>query len=186
MMIALTIIHVIISLALIVVVLLQHGKQQGLSGAIAGGAETFFGKNKGRTVDAMLKKFTAVVAVLFIISSITFAAMAINVYNQSTAESEAAQTEDTADADSANLDATSQLTMDENGNMVDAEGNIIMTADQIAQQTEAENTETDAAAEGDAAAETNTAETDAAAETNTAETDTAEATAAPEATAEAE
>ena len=63
---ALTIIHVVISLVLVVVVLMQHGKQQGLSGAIAGGAETFFGKNKGRTIDAMLKKFTAVLAVLFV------------------------------------------------------------------------------------------------------------------------
>ena len=35
---ALTIIHVVISLVLVVVVLMQHGKQQGLSGAIAGGA----------------------------------------------------------------------------------------------------------------------------------------------------
>ena len=52
---ALTIIHVVISLVLVVVVLMQHGKQQGLSGAIAGGAETFFGKNKGRTIDAMLR-----------------------------------------------------------------------------------------------------------------------------------
>ena len=62
--------QVIVALALIVVVLLQHGKQQGLSGAIAGGAETFFGKNKGRTVDVMLKKFTSVVAILFIALSL--------------------------------------------------------------------------------------------------------------------
>ena len=75
---ALIIIHVIISLVLIVVVLMQHGKQQGLSGAIAGGAETFFGKNKGRTIDAVLKKVTAVVAVLFIVSSIVLAAYSIN------------------------------------------------------------------------------------------------------------
>lgn len=68
---ALIIIHLIISLILVVIVLLQHGKQEGLSGAIAGGAETFFGRNKGRTVDAMLKKVTSVVAILFIISSIT-------------------------------------------------------------------------------------------------------------------
>ena len=66
----LIIVHVIIAVVLVVVVLMQHGKQQGLSGAIAGGAETFFGKNKGRTIDAMLKKFTAVVAALFVISSI--------------------------------------------------------------------------------------------------------------------
>ena len=74
---ALIIIHTIISLALIVVVLMQHGKQQGLSGAIAGGAETFFGKNKGRTIDAMLKKVTAVVAALFIISSVALAVVSV-------------------------------------------------------------------------------------------------------------
>ncbi len=74
---ALIIIHTIISIALIVVVLMQHGKQQGLSGAIAGGAETFFGKNKGRTIDAMLKKVTAVVAALFIISSVALAVVSV-------------------------------------------------------------------------------------------------------------
>ncbi len=74
---ALIIIHVIISFVLIVVVLMQHGKQQGLSGAIAGGAETFFGKNKGRTIDAALKKVTAVVAVLFVASSIALATYSI-------------------------------------------------------------------------------------------------------------
>ena len=67
MMIALTIIHVIISIALVLVVLLQHGKQQGLSGAIAGGAETFFGKNKGRTYEAKLAKFTKFVAIAFFV-----------------------------------------------------------------------------------------------------------------------
>lgn len=70
---ALIIIHVIIAIVLIVTVLMQHGKQQGLSGAIAGGAETFFGKNKGRTIDGVLKKVTAVVAALFVISSIALA-----------------------------------------------------------------------------------------------------------------
>ncbi|MBO5135899.1 MAG: preprotein translocase subunit SecG [Clostridia bacterium] len=73
---ALTIIHLIIALVLIVTVLLQNGKQQGLSGAISGGAETFFGKNKGKTVDALLKKVTAVVAILFIISSVSLAYLA--------------------------------------------------------------------------------------------------------------
>jgi len=70
MLVALIITHAVISLALIIIVLLQQGKQQGLSGAIAGGAETFFGKNKARTIDSMLKKFTTVVAALFIINSI--------------------------------------------------------------------------------------------------------------------
>lgn len=65
-----TILHVIISLALVVIVLLQSAKSAGLSGTIAGGAETFFGKNKGRTLDAILSKYTSVVAVAFLITSV--------------------------------------------------------------------------------------------------------------------
>ena len=67
---ALTIVQIIVSVALIIIVLMQSGKAQGLSGSIAGGAETFFGKNKGRTIDGILSKFTSVVAVLFIICSV--------------------------------------------------------------------------------------------------------------------
>ena len=73
-----TIIHVILSVILVAVVLLQSGKSAGLSGSIAGGAETFFGKNKGRTIDAVLKKVTAVVAILFVISSLGLAAYSVN------------------------------------------------------------------------------------------------------------
>ena len=64
------IIHLILSLILIVVVLLQSGKAQGLSGAIAGGSETSFGKNKGRTIDAILEKWTSVVAIAFLVTSV--------------------------------------------------------------------------------------------------------------------
>lgn len=64
------IIQIILSLILIVVVLFQSSNQEGLSGSIAGGAETFFGKNKGKTLDAKMKKWTSVVAVLFLISSV--------------------------------------------------------------------------------------------------------------------
>ncbi len=66
---ALTIVHVILALVLIAVVLLQSGKTAGLSGSISGGAETFFGKNKARTMDGMLAKLTSVVAILFIVTS---------------------------------------------------------------------------------------------------------------------
>ena len=64
------VIHLILSLILIAVVLLQSGKAQGLSGAIAGGSETFFGKNKGRTIDAILEKWTSVVAIAFLVTSL--------------------------------------------------------------------------------------------------------------------
>ena len=70
MQIALTIVQIVITVALIITVLMQSGKTQGLSGSIAGGAETFFGKNKGRTIDGILSKVTSVLAVLFVISSI--------------------------------------------------------------------------------------------------------------------
>lgn len=68
-----TVIHVILSITLIAVVLLQSGKSAGLSGSIGGGAETFFGKNKAKTLDGMLEKATAVVAILFVITSLVLA-----------------------------------------------------------------------------------------------------------------
>lgn len=66
----LTIVHVVLAVLLIVIVLFQSGAQQGLSGSIAGGAETFFGKNKARTLDGILAKFTSVIAILFIATSL--------------------------------------------------------------------------------------------------------------------
>lgn len=69
----LTIAHIIFAIVLIVVVLFQSGKSAGLSGSIAGGAETFFGKNKARTMDGMLAKLTTVFATLFIASSFVLA-----------------------------------------------------------------------------------------------------------------
>ena len=62
-----SIIQVIVCLFLIAVVLLQSGKRAGLSGAISGGAETFFGKNKARSMDAKLSKATTVAAIIFIV-----------------------------------------------------------------------------------------------------------------------
>ena len=57
-----TIIQVLLCLALIAVVMLQSGKSAGLSGAIAGGADTFLSKNKAKSVDAKLAKMTKWVA----------------------------------------------------------------------------------------------------------------------------
>ena len=65
-----SIFHIVFSLSIIVIVLLQSGKMEGISGVIAGGAETFFGKNKGRTIDAMLSKYTSAAAILFLVTSI--------------------------------------------------------------------------------------------------------------------
>lgn len=58
---------IILSLAIIALVLLQEGKSAGLSSAIAGGAETFFGKNKSRTIESKLVLITKIVAVSFFV-----------------------------------------------------------------------------------------------------------------------
>lgn len=62
-----TIIQLLASLFLIAVVLLQSGKSSGLSGAVAGGAETFFSKGKAKTMDATLAKMTKWVALGFVV-----------------------------------------------------------------------------------------------------------------------
>ena len=62
-----TVLLLIVALALIVVVLLQSGKSAGLSGAISGGAEQLFGKQKARGMDLVLHRVTIVLSVLFFI-----------------------------------------------------------------------------------------------------------------------
>ena len=60
----------IVCVALVVLVLAQEGKNQGL-GAIQGTVEnTYWGKNKGRSREGVLKKVTVVLSVLFIVCSI--------------------------------------------------------------------------------------------------------------------
>ncbi|PLR99143.1 preprotein translocase subunit SecG [Bacillus sp. T33-2] len=61
----LVILLVIVCIALIGVVLLQSSKSAGLSGAISGGAETLFGKQKARGIDLILHRITIVLSVLF-------------------------------------------------------------------------------------------------------------------------
>lgn len=66
----LNILIVIVSLALIVVVLLQKGKSAGLSGAIAGGAEQLFGKSKARGLDLFLLRATIVLSIVFVLLAV--------------------------------------------------------------------------------------------------------------------
>ena len=63
----LTIIQVILGVFLVVVVLLQEGKSAGLSGAISGGADTFLSKNKAKSWDAKLARWTKWVAIVFML-----------------------------------------------------------------------------------------------------------------------
>lgn len=64
----LTILFIIICIALTVIILLQEGKSAGL-GAISGAAETYWSKNKGRSMEGMLVKITRVLVILFVIIS---------------------------------------------------------------------------------------------------------------------
>ena len=65
----LSVIFVLICLALTVIVLLQEGKSEGL-GAIGGMAETYWGKNKGRSMEGKLVKWTTILAVVFFVLTV--------------------------------------------------------------------------------------------------------------------
>ena len=62
----LTIVFIIVCIALVAIVLLQEGKSAGL-GAIAGGAESYWGKNKGRSMEGTLVKLTKYLVIAFIV-----------------------------------------------------------------------------------------------------------------------
>jgi preprotein translocase subunit SecG len=70
-----SILLIIASLVLIASILLQSGKSAGLSGEIAGGAESIWGKNKGRSYEGLLEKLTTISAVLFIVVSLVLSAL---------------------------------------------------------------------------------------------------------------
>lgn len=63
----LTIFQLISALAIILIVLLQSGKSAGLSGAIAGAADTFLARNKARSIDARLAKLTKWIGLVFVL-----------------------------------------------------------------------------------------------------------------------
>lgn len=71
--IALKIVLVVFSLALIGIVLLQRGKSAGLSGAISGGAEHLFGKQKARGMDLILQRLTVGLAIGFFVLALVVA-----------------------------------------------------------------------------------------------------------------
>lgn len=69
---------ILVSLIIIAVVLLQQGRRAGINGAISGGADTFLSKNKARTVDASLARWTKYIAVLFFVLAIVANIIALN------------------------------------------------------------------------------------------------------------
>lgn len=64
------IVYIIVAVVLTVLVLMQEGKQAGLTGAISGAAESYWGKNKSRSMEGGLVLATRILGTLFIILSI--------------------------------------------------------------------------------------------------------------------
>ena len=62
----LPILLLVMGVFLVAAVLMQHGKSHGLSGTIAGGAETFFGKDQGGRIDRWLGRMTTIVGIAFV------------------------------------------------------------------------------------------------------------------------
>lgn len=61
------IILIVFAVFLVIAVLMQQGKSHNLSGTIAGGAETFFGKSKGQSISKKLSILTTIVAIIFVL-----------------------------------------------------------------------------------------------------------------------
>lgn len=64
------VLFVLVSIAITVIVLMQESKSAGLSGAISGAADSYWGKNKGRSMEGKLEKFTTILAVCFFVFAI--------------------------------------------------------------------------------------------------------------------
>ncbi|MBQ7416282.1 MAG: preprotein translocase subunit SecG [Oscillospiraceae bacterium] len=66
-----TILEVIFSIGLIAVILLQSGKESGLSGAISGGSDTYMGKGKSSTLDQKLASWTKWIALVWVLLTLS-------------------------------------------------------------------------------------------------------------------
>ncbi len=114
------------ALFLVVSVLLQSSKNHRMSGVVSGGAETFFGKQKGKTIDAKLSKATAIISVVF--AALVLALYIVNANAQSNAA-------DNADAPI----ITDDIIVETEGEGAEAAGEAEAEA---AGEAEAENAET--------------------------------------------
>ena len=66
----LLLVYILVCCVLTVIVLMQEGKQAGLTGAISGAVETYWGKNKGRSMEGGLELATRILAVVFVVLSL--------------------------------------------------------------------------------------------------------------------
>ena len=66
----LSIVQIILAVGVVILILLQQSKRTGLSGAIGGGAETFFGKNKASSLDAKLSRITVICTIVLCVTTL--------------------------------------------------------------------------------------------------------------------
>ncbi len=71
LLIALMVLMVVLAIGMIVIVMMQSGNQSNL-GAITGAAESFFGKNKAKTMEAKFKRWTIIIAAAMLVCSVLF------------------------------------------------------------------------------------------------------------------
>ena len=156
---------ILISIVLIVTVLMQEGQRQGL-GAIGGGAETFFGKNKAKSMEGKLQKYTKIAATAFIVLAIVATIVTShNLNNPAPVAIDDAVVEEAADAVEGAAEEAADVATEATE---EAAGEATEATEEAAADTAAETAEP--------AADSAEAETEAAADT--AEEPAAEATAA--------
>ncbi len=107
---------------LVVAVLMQDSKKHGLSGAISGGAETYFGKQKGTTMSKRLSKLTVIIAIVFVLIVLVLYVIQDQVnFNDVAGNDTAASTESTADTDETTADPD-ETTAEPEGTTAEPEG----------------------------------------------------------------
>lgn len=105
---------IVMALFLVIAVLMQNGKDHRLSGSIAGGAETFFGKNKAKSANAWLSRATTIITIIFVILVLVLYIIQPEVnpedlYAQMAQDSE---TTENVETDEENADAAPEIEVD--------------------------------------------------------------------------
>ncbi|NLL54047.1 MAG: preprotein translocase subunit SecG [Clostridiales bacterium] len=135
MVIVINILLILVALVIIVAVLMQQGNRAGL-GAIGGGAETFFGKSKAKSIEAKLSRITKIAAVVFIALAIACTILTARISNIKEASKEAIALEDVVTEEAA------EETEEEPATEEAAEPAAEEAAETTAQETEASTEET--------------------------------------------
>ena len=142
--IVINILLILVALVIIVAVLMQQGNRAGL-GAIGGGAETFFGKSKAKSIEAKLGRITKIAAVVFIALAIACTILTARISNIKEASKEAIALEDVVTEEAA------EETEEEPATEEAAEPAVEEDAETTAQETAASTQETEASIEEAAA-----------------------------------